>query len=206
MRTTVAVFLVAMLVLGCGSPTATQPAATASPPGATVLPTATLTPTATAVPIGSPIVGSWHRAQTCEEMRVAFEAAGLAESHREWLGGNFFGGEPPPATGDVCDGAEGPLEHDHFFTVDGEFGSHDQNGDEVDGGDFAVVDDDTLTFPSHATEFGYDGDILVDYMIANDVATFVVVLPEPCIDACADAHAWALSAFASGPWAAGAVP
>ena len=54
---------------------------------------------------------------------------------------------------------------------------------------------DTLSFPSHAQEFGYAGDVLVDYEIAGDTATFHVQLPDACEAACADAYAWALSAF-----------
>jgi hypothetical protein len=160
-------------------------------------------------PNGAPtseLIGFWHRPQSCEEMLAAFEEAGLAESHRDWLQGNFFGGEPGPTGSDPCAGAQGPLEHDHFFTADGAFGSHDQNGEEVDGGDFQVVDDDTVSFPSHAAEFGYDGDLVVDYAVSGDVATFEVALPDPCDKNCADAYAWALSAFASGPWERGEVP
>ena len=152
------------------------------------------------------LIGSWHRAQTCTEMLAAFQQAGLAESHVEWLQGNFFGGEPGPTDGDVCEGALGPLEHDHFFTAAGAFGSHDENGEEVDSGDFEVVDDDTVSFPSHAAEFGYDSDLVVDYAVSGDVVTFDVALPGSCADACSDAHAWALSAFASGPWERGEVP
>ena len=149
---------------------------------------------------GPEIVGSWHRAQTCGEMLAAFEAAGLAQSHRGWLQGNFFGGEPGPTEGDVCAGAQGPLEHSHFFTDDGAFGSHDEHGEQVDGGDYVVVDEDTLAFPSHASEFGYDGDLVVGYRIDGDIAMFDVTLPESCAEGCAEAYAWALSAFASGPW------
>lgn len=152
------------------------------------------------------LIGSWHRAQACAEMLAAFDEAGLAESHRGWLQGNFYGGKPGPKEGDLCAGAEGPLEHDHFFTADGAFGSHDQNGEEVDGGDFELVDGDTVSFPSHAEEFGYDGDLVVDYTVSGDVVTFEVALPDPCVDTCADAYAWALSAFASGPWERGEVP
>ena len=54
----------------------------------------------------------------------------------------------------MCRGARS-LEHDHFFTTANAFGSHDENGEEVDGGDFEVVDDDTVaihpTPPSLAT-------------------------------------------------------
>ena len=152
------------------------------------------------------LIGSWHRAQSCAEMLAAFDEAGLAESHRGWLQGNFYGRKPGPKEGDLCAGAEGPLEHDHFFTADGAFGSHDQNGEEVDGGDFELVDGDTVSFPSHADEFGFDGDLVVDYTVSGDVVTFEVALPDPCVDTCADAYAWALSAFASGPWERGEVP
>ena len=152
------------------------------------------------------LVGSWHRSQSCAEMLAAFEEAGLAESHVEWLQGNFFGGEPGPTEGDLCAGANGALEHDHFFTEDDILGSHDENGEEVDHGDYEAVDDDTAGFPSHAAEFGYDGELFVDFSVEGDVVTFNVVLPESCVDQCADAYAWALSAFASGPWKRGEVP
>jgi hypothetical protein len=57
------------------------------------------------------LIGSWQRAQSCAEMLAAFQQARLAESHIEWLQGNFFGGEPGPTEGDLCEGALGPLEH-----------------------------------------------------------------------------------------------
>ena len=63
-----------------------------------------------------------------------------------------------------------------------------------------------MSFPSHAAEFGYDGDLVVRYTVAGDVAVFNVALPALCEAACADAYAWALSAFASGPWERGEVP
>jgi hypothetical protein len=168
----------------------------------------TTTEPTSASPTDAPteLIGSWHRAQTCAEMVAAFQAAGLAESHIEWLQGNFYGGEPGPTTGDPCAGARGPVEHDHFFTNAGAFGSHDEHGEQVDGGDFEVVDEDTVSFPSHATEFGYDDDLVVDYSIDGDVVAFDVALPTQCSGECADAYAWALSAFASGPWERGEVP
>jgi hypothetical protein len=167
----------------------------------------TIASTVTAVPerSESELMGSWHRAQTCAEMLTAFEAAGLAESHVEWLQGNFFAGQPGPTEGDPCEGAIGPIEHDHFFDESGMFGSHDENGEEVDNGDY-VVDGGTVSFPSHAAEFGYDGELVVDFSVEGDVITFSVVLPESCVEQCADAYAWALSAFASGPWERGEVP
>ena len=191
--------LVSLTVAACSDDSTT------TDPTATSLTEETATSHATEGPT-TELIGSWHRAQTCAEMLAAFQEAGLAESHVGWLQGNFFGGEPGPTSGDPCAGAEGRLEHDHFFTEAGGFGSHDQNGEEVDHGDFEVVDDQTVSFPSHATEFGYDGDLIVGYTVDGDVVVFDVVVPESCVDRCADSYAWALSAFASGPWERGAVP
>ena len=150
-----------------------------------------------------PINGTWHRAQTCAEVLDAFQDADLAESHRNWLAG-FFESEIVPSSGDPCAGALGPLEHSHFFTPQGEFGSHDENGEQVDNGDYAVTDSNTLSFPSHAAEFGYAGELKVDFVVTGDNVKFEVPLPPSCVDTCGDAHAWALSAFASGLWEVGA--
>jgi hypothetical protein len=193
--------LIFAAVVGCSDNSTPQADSTTS--DETAASPAAASPTQSAT---TELIGSWHRAQTCKEMLAAFEKAGLAESHRDWLQGNFFGGDPGPTKGDVCKGARGPLEHDHFFTAAGAFGSHDENGEEVDNGDFVVVDEDTVSFPSHAAEFGYDGDLVVDYAISGDVVTFDVALPESCADKCADAYAWTLAAFASGPWERGEVP
>ena len=210
-RTVIAMVVVSLTIAaGCGDDSDTASDVTTTAPVVTTPAPVVTTP----APISqsstdsgtSELIGSWHRAQTCAEMLVAFQAAGLAESQIEWLQGNFFGGEPGPASGDPCDGAMGPLEHDHFFTSDGSFGSHDENGEEVDNGDFQVVDANTVSFPSHAAEFGYEGDLVVGYSIDGDAVTFDVAVPAQCEGGCALAHAWALSAFASGPWERGEVP
>jgi hypothetical protein len=201
-----------VLAAGCAgtapTPTAFQAASPLISPVVSAPPSGLGSPAAnpSAANATSDLVGSWHRAQTCPEMLSVFEQAGLAESHVEWLTGNFYGGSPAPTDGDVCKGARGPLEHSHFFTASGEFGSHDENGQQVDDGDYVASDANTLAFPSHATGFGYAGDLLVDYAIKDGVLTFDVALPQPCEVPCKDAYDWALSAFASGPWARGEVP
>jgi hypothetical protein len=133
-------------------------------------------------------------------MLTAFEEADLAASHPEWIIGNWVG---DPATvpvdpNSLCANARPAEEHSHFFTEDGQFGSLDAAGNQVDEGPYAVVDDDTLSFASHGTEFGYDGDILVDYTVNGDAAEFEVQVPAECDPACSQAHAWALSAFFAG--------
>jgi hypothetical protein len=202
-RVLVAGILALAVAAACsGAAPAASVTPTSAPP--TTPPSATAAPSASAEASG--IVGSWHRAQTCQEMLAAFENAGLAESQRQWLQGNFFGGSAGPTTGDLCAGAAGPLEHSHFFTAGGGFGSRDEKNAQVDSGDYVVVDENTLSFPSHAQELGYSGDVLVDYKITEPTVTFDVVLPDECTGGCAVAHAWALSAFASGPWERGEVP
>ena len=194
---------VAILAAGCGGGS-TSTASSVAPPMAS--PASSASGSGAAPSAAGDLIGSWHRAQTCQEMLAAFEAAGLAESHADSLTGNFFGGSPAPTGGDVCEGAQGPLEHSHFFTASGEFGSHDENGQQVDNGDYVLPGAGKVAFPSHATEFGFAGDLVASYTIDGDVATFDVTLPEPCDDSCKDAYAWALSAFASGPWSRGDVP
>jgi hypothetical protein len=158
---------------------------------------------ASAIPTVAPaaIVGVWTRTQDCAGQLAAFAEAGLAESHLGWVTGNWFpeGAEPDPA--DPCNGSRPAEEHSHFFTDAGEFGSYDADGEQVDNGDYELVDDGTLSFPSHAAEFGFDGDVLVDFAVDGDSATFEVQMPSGCADACADAYAWALSAFyEADPW------
>jgi hypothetical protein len=202
-RGLIAIGFVALLVAGCSSPVATPNA-----PGSSVIGTAEAPSVASGAPPAATaaIVGSWHRAQTCAEMLAAFQRAGLAESHVTWLTGNFFGGGPAPTSGDVCAGARGPLEHSHFFTAAGGFGSRDEHGRQVDSGDYEVIDPLVIGFPSHATEFGYDGELLIGVEVTDGIATFHILMPDECTGTCADAYAWAVSAFASGPWAAGEVP
>lgn len=137
-------------------------------------------------------------------MLAAFEQADFVESQVNWVIENWVG-DPEEAgvdPDDICATARPAEEHSHFFTTEGRFGSLDAGGQQVDDGDYVVVDEDTVSFPSHAQEFGYDGEILVDYAVTGDSAIFEVQIPADCAAACALAHAWALSAFFSAdPWA-----
>lgn len=134
----------------------------------------------------APIVGTWHRKQTCDELMSAFEGAGLLASHLDWAN-------------DLCTETRVPTEHSHVFTADGMFGSHDQTGQQVDDGTYDLIGDE-IRFPKHAAEFGYDDGIAVAYRIDRNVATFDVKVPGHCTGPCGLAYFWALSAFASGPW------
>lgn len=143
----------------------------------------------------TPLIGTWTRTQDCDGMLAAFEGAGLAESQLGWVTGNWFAEGTEPGPGGPCDGSRPAEEHSHFFTEAGAFGSTDAQGAQVDDGDYVLVDDDTLSFPSHAREFQYSGEVLVDFGVDGDSATFEVQIPDDCTNTCADAYAWALSAF-----------
>ena len=147
------------------------------------------------------IVGTWTRRQDCEGQLNAFEGAGLAKTHIGWVTDNWVRPVASPDPEDPCARARPPEEHSHFFTAEGAFGSYDAAGKQVDDGDYVLADADTIGFPSHAKEFGYDGEVLVRFVIRGDTATFEVVIPTRCKAACLDAHAWALSAFyGPEPW------
>jgi len=134
-------------------------------------------------------------------MLAAFAAAGIAQSRMDWIVGNWLPEGVEVDATDICRSARPAEVHSHFFTANGRFGSRDSGGQQVDDGDYLLVDADTLSFPSHATEFGYDSDILVDYAVTGEAATFDVRIPPNCTDACLDAYAWALSAFyGADPW------
>lgn len=140
----------------------------------------------TAPPAEHVAVGTWHRAQSCPEMVVAFEAVGLAESHREFMQGKFFpdGG---PTEGDPCVGAPPWVEQAKVLGADGFYETRNASGGQDDAGEVVFVDEDTLSFPSHARDFGYDGEVLVDVHVDGDIVEFTVTLPTDCTGTCLDA-------------------
>jgi lysophospholipase L1-like esterase len=63
-----------------------------------------------------------------------------------------------------------------------------------------LEDAQTLSFLFHAAEFGHDSVLVTFHIDPDGVLVVDVVPPVPCDGTCADAHASATSAFASGPW------
>lgn len=205
----VAAGLVMFIVSGCaGTPVSPAPSSVAvspapstvavSPASSTVAvsPAAATSPTPTlAQPSSSVVVGSWTRTQSCQAMLAAFIKAGLADQVQSLVVPNFVPQGASAPSGHECENAGTPVDHTHFFTADGGFGSRDQNGQQVDGGDYVLVDGGTLSFPSHARDFGFAGSILVGFTVTADTMTFRVRIPSPCEGACRVAYGWALSAF-----------
>ena len=65
-----------------------------------------------------------------------------------------------------------PLRHSHFFTAEGQFGSRDQDGAQVDDGTYRIVDEGTFVV---SKEFP---DVTFHYEIEGDSITFEPVIPE----------------------------
>ena len=153
--------VVGSLLVGCGSDDSDTPEA------------ASATPKDTSSQRPASIVGRWQLQQSCEGMVKSLDQAGL-RAIAPSIVGDFFPDQTPKQLarkGDVCQGAE-PRQHSHFFTTDGEFGSLDQNGQQVDGQPYRVIDGQTLRINS---EFGAEN---YRYRIdAGDRLTLVPVIP-----------------------------
>lgn len=131
---------------------------------------ATGTPATSTVATGSTqeIVGEWERKTTCAELVEALRNAGMDELVDEFVAGNgFIPGisvdEPEQIDpNDPCKGAI-PRLHSHFFTEDGEFGSRDWKGEDVDFGRYRVMGDRLVIskeFPDVTFRFRIEGDTI----------------------------------------------
>ncbi len=146
----------------------------------------------------SPLVGEWQRETTCEQRVKAFEDAGLEKYAAENVVGDGF----VPGVDDVsgledpehpCVGAV-PTMHSHFFTADGEFGSRDADGNQVDDGQYRLVG-------AHSIEIGSsEGWVRFRYAVTGDSLRLYPVLPKCARNGCFDAQ-WAVSVSYDGlPW------
>jgi hypothetical protein len=125
--------------------------------------------TAEASGLAHEIVGEWKRETTCAELVQALRSAGMDEVVDEVVAGNgFIPGidVDDPEQIDVqqpCNGAV-PRVHSHFFTPDGEFGSRDWNGQDVDDGRYRVIGDKLVIskeFPDVTFRFRIEGDAIM---------------------------------------------
>lgn len=167
-RTLAAVALVAIACSGCG-------AGGSSPSVVAGTPSPPTSPSAAPSLIDSPLVGEWVGVYDCEAIAEALTAAGQGEVAAEIITGS---GLVPGATSadDLADPSNPcqdviAVEHGHFFTADGRFGSRDADGNQVDDGTYEIVDDDTVLI--NGTEFGYE--------VAGDELTLESI-PEGCVD------------------------
>ena len=189
MRISVIAVVVLLAVAGCGSDD--EPAAQhiGSPSPAK---SSRSSPSST-----SDLVGEWERLTTCQQRVDALEDAGLGKFAAEHAAGEGWlpGVTSPDDIKDPdhpCRGAVA-LKHTHFFTADGQFGSRDDGGDQVDDGTYKVIDDDTVVI---SKEFG---DVTFTYRIEGDGDTLLLdpVLPK-CSESGCFAAQWAVAVASPG--------
>jgi hypothetical protein len=138
----------------------------------------------------SSIVGTWARVNSCERFVRAFKKAGLLDLAPEWLvGAGYFTSKDQIDRAHWCQGAT-EVEHSHFFTEAGGFGSYDETGAQVDDGTYRLADDHTIAF----------SDATVHFQVSGDTLKFDVMVPDPCKGKCREGTAWAISAFYPGPF------
>ena len=151
----------AVLFAACGSASPSGP-----PPSESSEPIPSGAPATAAAASTAPadLVGEWERETRCEEIVAALQAAGLEKWIVEVAAGFVPGAEGPEAVEDPADPCRDavPLRHSHFFTADGQFGSRDQDGNQVDDGTYRIVDEGTFVvskeFPDVTFHYSIDGD------------------------------------------------
>jgi hypothetical protein len=148
----------------------------------------TSSPSPHVAPAGS-LIGEWRWVRSCDAFVRAFREAGLADLTLEWLvDARYFAHEDQIQRGDPCAGAV-EARYVYFFEESGRWGMIDDDDVLVDDRDFALVDEDAISF----------GDVTIDYRISpDDTLDFDVVMPGLCDATCRENHAWAVATFAPG--------
>jgi hypothetical protein len=109
---------------------------------------AAATATTLSTAVGGSLVGTWERVTRCKELVRALEKAGLDQFVLDNVVGNGFlpGVTSPDQIADPkhpCKGAV-PRVHGHFFTADGQVGSLDFTGQQVDAGVYTIIEPGTV--------------------------------------------------------------
>lgn len=185
--------LVATLVLALGCGDDTDPGDTSAretSPGES--------PTETETGSVQPIVGEWQRVTTCQQRVKALRQSGLEEYAADHAAGDgFIPGvtdksqlkDPDHPCADAV-----PMKHSHFFTEDGQFGSRDDAGMQVDDGPYRLVGSDKLVIG------GEDHEVTFRYEIDGDALRLYPKLPACVKTGCFPAQ-WAVAVSYNGlPW------
>jgi len=151
-----------------------------------------------ATPPVNSVVGTWQRVIHCQDVVRALTAAGFGDNALDAAG--EFGHVTPEGVEDParpCRGAL-PKRHSHFFTADGQFGSLDENGDQVDEGTYEIVAPGTLVMP-YGFEDGQPIPVTFHFRIHGDTISFGPVIPSDCSTShCREATVWSVSVALSG--------
>lgn len=159
---------------------------------------AALAAPATASPPVNSIVGTWQRVIHCQDLVRALTVAGFGDNVLNAAG--EFVHVTPEGVADAAHPCRGalPQRHSHFFTADGQFGSLDENGDQVDEGTYEIVAPGTLVMP-YGFEDGPPIPVTFHFRIHGNTISFDTVIPSDCSTShCREATAWGITVSLSG--------
>lgn len=158
------------LLGGCGgmtAPSASDPGTTGSTASASTTASTTAPTTAATRPeasVSPAVVGTWVGTFTCQRIVEMFRQAGMEGQALA----NIVDNGLLPGVSDVaqiadpanpCSGAV-ELEHSHFFTAEGSFGSRDAARQQVDDGYWVLVEADRISINGTPFDFEVVGDEL----------------------------------------------
>jgi hypothetical protein len=134
--------------------------------GAALLTSVALASTFTAASVAtsansSPLVGRWSATRTCQGIVTGLRQNGLLAIAPS-VAADYFPNQTPAALArksDICSGGKSQL-HSHFFTAYGKFGSLDQNGKQVDDGNYHLLNSTTVRINEGAFRFRIVGKLL----------------------------------------------
>ena len=101
------------------------------------------------------LVGEWQRLQRCPELVGLLRNADMAAAVPEMLAGDgWVPGVDDPGQIDSRHPCRGAVarKHSHFFTADGQFGSRDAAGEQVDDGQYELVGEDRFVINPGAAD------------------------------------------------------
>jgi hypothetical protein len=121
-------FSLAVALAACGGASSGGEAAPASPTPST---------SSSAIPA---IVGQWATQRDCQALHQALVKDGLGNAAAPVVQDYFQSSTPQKLAEkrDICAGAGPAVVHSHFFTATGNFGSLDENEQQVDDGTFSA--------------------------------------------------------------------
>jgi hypothetical protein len=176
----------ALLLMGCSSSTG-DTTAERSVPSLSPTASSTTSPPASAAPA---IVGEWQRLEKCSELVGNLEKAGLKNRVLSSIAGDDWipGVSKPDQIKDPSHPCRGAVarKHSHFFAADGEFGSRDENGQQVDGDSYELVGKDVVQI----------GKVKFHYKIAGDTLRLTPEIPK-CRPDCFEAE-WSVAVAYEG--------
>lgn len=126
----------------------------------------------------SAIVGRWERVNECSELLNALDEAGLREAAPKIVGEEYFPDISPAELAqkdELCEGAKAPFVHSHFFDATGRFGSLDENENQVDEGNYEIIDTRTI-------RIGGEGGVNFNYTIEGDTLMLSPVLTQAMVE------------------------